>query len=378
MAKEYLYEKIYSDLITKIEDGFYKKGDKIPTEQELTKEYNVSRMTIKCAIKMLVDEGYIERQSGVGSFVKKSTSNENKNENENELGVELPKTQGSSNMIGFILGGLWSSYGVETFDGIYDRADELGYDLVMKKSYGRVEKEGEALNKLVEMGADGIIIVPVHGEYYSQELLKLFVDGFPLVFIDRYLEGINIPVVSTDNVKASKDAVNYFIKKGHKHIGIVTTKDGDASTLNERKMGYIDALIENDIERRREYIFDQHMNYFTEGDVEGQYDEYINNLCVYFMENKELTAVFTTEYHTANIIKIALERLGKKIRDDIEVICFDQPRLEVGTYEFTFVEQNQKEMGRIAMDMLIDVINGKNAPKKTFIDAKLIEGNSTK
>lgn len=374
MAKEYLYEKIYSDLIKKIEEGFYKKGDKIPTEQELTKEYNVSRMTIKCAIKMLVDEGYIERQSGVGSFVKKV----NREDIDLEKNESISNVDGKTNRIGFVVGGLWSSYGIETFDGLYDRADELGYDLIMKKSYGRVEKEGEALNRLVEMGVDGIIVVPVHGEYYSQELLKLFVEGFPLVFIDRYLEGINIPVVSTDNIKASKDAVNYFIKKGHKNIGIVTTKDGDASTLNERKKGYIQALIENNIDVKKDYIFDQHMNYFTEGDVDGQYDEYINNLCVYFMENKDLTAVFTTEHHTANIIKIALNRLGKKLGKDLEVICFDQPKIEVGDYEFTFVEQNEKEMGRIAVDMLIDVINGENTPKKTFIDAKLIEGNSTR
>lgn len=373
MGKEYLYEKIYSDLINKIEDGFYKKGDKIPTEQEMTKEYSVSRMTIKCAIKMLVDEGYIVRQSGVGSFVAK----DGKNITSNDIVIENLIDNEKNKMIGFIVGGLWSSYGVETFDGIYDRADELGYDLIMKKSYGRAEKEGEALNKLVEMGADGVIVVPVHGEYYSQELLKLFVDGYPLVFIDRYLEGINIPVISTDNVKASKEAVNYFIKRGHEKIGIVTTRDADASTISERKKGYIDALIENNIARKKEYIFDEHMNYFTEGDVEGQYDEYINNLCVYFMENKDLTAVFTTEYHTANIIKIALERLGKKIKDDIEVICFDQPKLEVGKYEFTFVEQNQKEMGRIAVDMLMDVINGKKVQKKTFIDANLIVGNST-
>lgn len=375
MAKEYLYEKIYSDLIKKIELGFYKKGDKIPTEQELTKEYNVSRMTVKCAIKMLVDEGYIERQSGVGSFVKKVNINEENQLEEEETSLD---NNTKNNSLGFIVSSLWSSYGIEIFDGIYDRADELGYDLIVKKSYGRVEKEGEALNKLVQMGVDGIVIAPIHGEYYSQELLKLFVEGFPLVFIDRYLEGINIPVVSTNNIKASKDVINYFIQKGHKNIGLVTTKDGDASTLNERKSGYLKALIENDIEIKKDYIFDQHMNYFTEGDVEGQYDEYINNLCEYFRENTDLTAVFTTEYHTANIIKIALEKLGKKIRDDIEVICFDQPKIEVGKYEFTFIEQNQKEMGKVAVDMLVDIINGKKTLNKVFIDAKLIEGNSTK
>ena len=100
-------------------------------------------------------------------------------------------------------------------------------------------------------------------------------------------------------------------------------------------------------------------------------------MCLLYGE-QEFNSSFATEYHTANIIKIALERLGKKIKDDIEVICFDQPKLEVGKYEFTFVEQNEKEMGRIAVDMLLDVIKGDTVKKKTFIDAKLIEGNSTK
>ncbi|MGL4741310.1 MAG: GntR family transcriptional regulator [Sarcina sp.] len=371
MAKEYLYEKIYSDFIRKIETGVYKKGDKIPTEQELTKDFNVSRMTVKCAIKMLVDEGYIVRQSGVGSFVSKVSDNNEKIEGEKEQ-------EAKDKMLGFILGGLWSCYGIDTFDGIYDRAHKLGYDLIVKKSYENAQKEGEALTRLVKMGVEGIIVVPVHGEYYSQELLKLVVEGFPLVFIDRYLEGINIPVVGTDNIKASKEAIKYFIERGHKNIGIVTTKDGDTSTLNERKRGYVEALMESGIDVKKDYIFDQYMNYFTQGDVEGQYNEYINNLCQYLELNKEITAIFTTEYHTANIIKIALEKIGKKIREDIEVICFDQPKIEIGKYEFTFVRQNERRMGELAIDTLIDVINKKKVDKKIFIDAQLIEGNSTK
>ncbi len=70
-----LYYKIYRDLRKKILDGYF-KGGKIPTEKELCKEYDVSRMTIRNALEKLMMEGLIERKKGKGTFVKKKGSEE--------------------------------------------------------------------------------------------------------------------------------------------------------------------------------------------------------------------------------------------------------------------------------------------------------------
>ncbi|MDW4539263.1 GntR family transcriptional regulator [Bacillus cereus] len=52
-----------------IEDGEWKPGDKIPSENELCDKFEVSRMTIRQAINNLVEQGYLYRKRGIGTFV---------------------------------------------------------------------------------------------------------------------------------------------------------------------------------------------------------------------------------------------------------------------------------------------------------------------
>ncbi len=66
----YLYEEIKNKIRTKIADGYYKKGEQIPTEPELSKEYNASRITIRRAVKELELEGILQKIHGKGTFVR--------------------------------------------------------------------------------------------------------------------------------------------------------------------------------------------------------------------------------------------------------------------------------------------------------------------
>ena len=53
MANEPLYMRIKDDLKTDIKKGKYKKGDKIPTEPELSSAYDVSRITVRRLLRSL-------------------------------------------------------------------------------------------------------------------------------------------------------------------------------------------------------------------------------------------------------------------------------------------------------------------------------------
>lgn len=63
------YFKIAEDLREKIFSGDLKPGDMLPSETEVCKEYNVSRMTARQGIRLLTEEGLAESQRGKGSFV---------------------------------------------------------------------------------------------------------------------------------------------------------------------------------------------------------------------------------------------------------------------------------------------------------------------
>lgn len=64
-----LFERIKKSIVNDIESGKLKQGDKVPSETELTRIFNTSRMTANRALKELTEEGRIVRAQGVGSFV---------------------------------------------------------------------------------------------------------------------------------------------------------------------------------------------------------------------------------------------------------------------------------------------------------------------
>ena len=64
-----LYFQLYEILRKKIESNEWPKGSQIPTEEDLCKMFNVSRITVRTAVTELVRQGYLKRQQGKGTFI---------------------------------------------------------------------------------------------------------------------------------------------------------------------------------------------------------------------------------------------------------------------------------------------------------------------
>ncbi|MGE5454672.1 MAG: GntR family transcriptional regulator [Methylocystaceae bacterium] len=64
-----LYAQLREILRRDIEHGTWKVGDVIPPEQELVRQYQVARSTVRQAIMDLVNEGLLYRKQGKGTFV---------------------------------------------------------------------------------------------------------------------------------------------------------------------------------------------------------------------------------------------------------------------------------------------------------------------
>lgn len=64
-----LYLQLMQEIIKKIDNGFYKENDKLPSKRELCSMYNLSRITVRQALQELEREGYINKVHGVGTFI---------------------------------------------------------------------------------------------------------------------------------------------------------------------------------------------------------------------------------------------------------------------------------------------------------------------
>jgi len=70
LDREKLYMQLTNIMLAKIRAGEWRTGFQIPTEEELCKSFEVSKITVRRAITNLVVEGHLEKKQGKGTFVR--------------------------------------------------------------------------------------------------------------------------------------------------------------------------------------------------------------------------------------------------------------------------------------------------------------------
>ena len=75
MARLPMYRQIADAIRKKISDGEYKVGTALPTEAQLREEFSCSRVTVRQALKLLIENGELESVQGSGTYVKENKVN---------------------------------------------------------------------------------------------------------------------------------------------------------------------------------------------------------------------------------------------------------------------------------------------------------------
>ena len=186
----FLYQKLYDELKKEIESGVLAPGSKLTSEKQLSAKYGISPITVKKALKLLAEEAYIRRIPGRGTFV---TDEVNELKSLFPSRMKEPAQDGECwRMIGVVFEHVSSPYGLDLMYHLDKVATEKGYKLCIRFSYTDQTKETEEIDFLLSIGVCGLIIMPSHGEHYNTNILKLLIDGFPVVLIDKNLDGIPI------------------------------------------------------------------------------------------------------------------------------------------------------------------------------------------
>jgi DNA-binding LacI/PurR family transcriptional regulator len=362
-----LYQRIYDHLLEAVSSGKLSAGDRVPSEKELCEQFKVSRITSKKALELLSEQGVLVRFPGKGSFVADRDS------------WQGTRTVPASHAIGFIIPSFSDSFGTKLLCGIEETCAALGYHLILKRSRDMAAEEESAINSLIREGVAGLLMLPVHGEYYNAEILKLILNKKALVFVDRKMRGLAAPSVATDNTAAAELGVEYLLRLGHRNIAYYSGPIQHTSTVEDRRLGFIRALADFGIK------YDSSLFCFGLTSIWTypffQHDRVVRDVELvkeHLSAHPKVTAAFAAEYAMALIIKSAAEALNRRVPEDFSILCFDAPALSVGRPPFTYLCQDEYTMGRRAVEILHSIITGEDPATvgDIKIPAKLVIGDS--
>ncbi len=380
------YEQMYIELRSRLQKGIYGVGDKLPSEKELMKQFDVSRITSKKALDMLVQEGYIVRQPGRGSFVIKAVEEQAEAysasarppfEPEEQTGTQR-RLASKQIVIGLIMEDFSDSYGKEMLAEMERTAQRLNVYLLMRMSFSQPDIEENAIRSLREYGVDGLIIYPTRGQSFNPEILRLVIDRFPHILVDRYFKGTESASISTDNVEAARKGTNHLLDLGHRHIGLLASKVMDNVAIEERIEGFVRAHAERGVILDRSYwLTDMTWNGETEAEEQERVRNNVDMIQRMVEQHPQMTAIFAMQYELALFAKEALEHASVKIPEQISLICFDSPQASAALYPFTHLQQDQHSLGRLAVENVLKLIAGETLPGRISLKADLIHGLST-
>ncbi|MCK6066188.1 MULTISPECIES: GntR family transcriptional regulator [Microbacterium] len=359
-----LYQKVFDDLRAAIERGDYPVGQRLPSDAELTEKHGVSVITVKKALDLLRNDGYISRRPRVGTTVI------------SDVATAAPASHSLTHpLVGLIVTNFDDTFGTRILGGLLDRANASA-NLLVKRSLGDASAEDRLIRALVDGGVRALILQPSSSVYIPPAVLELVTKDFPVVILDRGFDGVPVSTVCSDNIAAGQQATEYLFSLGHEHVGLVSS-DSTVSTLRERRDGYVKAHAMHHIPHDDALVFDL-VHSTTPGSTISPAED-VNHLEAYLRDHPEVTAVVATEYYIAAMLRVAADRMQRRIPDDLSIVCFDHPDAfyDPGRYRFTHIRQDQEGMGDAAVDLTLALIRDPREVRKVTLSTELVIGEST-
>ena len=270
--------------------------------------------------------------------------------------------------VGILLPELNNMFFTSIVSSIDEAVERHGYGTIVCTTHSNADRETEKLQFLKQKKIDGLITAPTSD---ASEFLKKAGNDIPVVLIDRSADSDEIKAnndfILSDNLKASREATDMFIAKGHTKIAILCGPTL-SYTPRERYGGYESALEDAGIE------CDKRLVKFGKYDIESGI-----TLTRELFANGDVTptAIFATNNELTLGAVIALNELGIIPGKDISFIGFDNTELaSAHNPKLTVIAQPIAEFGYTAADALLRRMNGGDAAGVKRLSTVLIDNGS--
>lgn len=353
------YAVLADDIKNAILEGRVTAGDKIASENVLARQYEISRHTVRKALSILEEEGFVEAIHGVGTFCTKKA-----------------KPRGNSNNIAVITTYISDYIFPRLIQGIDKVLTENGYSIILKNTANSRANERKCLEDMLTKDIDGLIIEPSksqilckHIELYEQ----LDALGIPYIFIQGcHIQMRSKPHILMDDEQGVYLLTKHLIQTGHKQIaGIFKADDSQG---RERHKGYVRALTEAGFAYNPDLVIQFH--------TEDRKRKPAQMVTLMLEDQDVIDAIVCYNDQIAMEVYRVLETLGRRVPEDISITGYDNSNGgDNSILQLTTIAHPQEKLGEMAAELILEQIRGvplEESKVKKVIEPNLIVGNSCK
>lgn len=361
MDKKLKYYELMENLHQKIISGEIRPGEKLPSENELSAEYGVSRQTVRKALQILQNDGYIYAEHGRGTFCS-----------------EMMRHTRSSRNIAVVTTYLSDYIFPRIVQGIDRVFTENGYSILLKNTRNSRSLEAKCLEELLQKDIDGLIIEPSKSQIFCRHVnLYEMLDEYKIPYV--FIQGVHAqmkdrPQILLDDCRGGYLVTKHLTSLGHRRIvGIFKSDDTQGQ---QRHKGYVQALQEAGIA----YDPDLVVWFYTEDRKTHPYEK-IRQMAEE-RESHPFDAVVAYNDQVAIEVIRALGDMGLNVPEDVSVTGYDDSYLAATCkVPLTTVSHPQERLGEMAAELLLKIIREgslKEGESHVLIEPELIVRESSR
>jgi LacI family transcriptional regulator len=314
------------------------------TQEDIARALNVSKMTVSRAINNNHPEINPETRARVLAAAQKM------NYRPNQFARAL--TSKHSYLIGIVVPDLMHSYFAEICRGVEAQARPAGYRNLICSTDEEARKELDEIEALWSR-TDGLIVASTLTASETKFYRRLLTEGGKIVLIDRLVDGLRCPAVTTDDVQVGRLATEHLIKLGHRTVGHL--RGTNVSTSQGRLAGYKQAMSQAGLRVERGWVRDCG---FTESDGVAAMKDWI-------ADGKLPSAIFAANDPAAIGALEALHEAGIAVPEDVALVGAGNIHYgDMLRVPLTTVSWSRAAMGQEAAGLLLELIDGRKSAAK--------------
>ena len=276
-------------------------------------------------------------------------------------GIARGLVQKRTHSIGLIIPDISNPFFPEVARGVEDGAKQKGYNVFLCNTNYESAQEVHYLQLLVEKRVDGIILTSGFHEPAPRDSGPR--GSIPIVSLCTRSENVQNSFVVIDNERGGFIATKHLIEQGFATIGFIGDK-GDGYAEGQRYRGYRQAMQKFNLPVEERFVVAGDLKMETGHQIIKRIIAAQDYPQAFFVEN-DLMALGVIQ---------GIKESGLQVPDDIAVVGFDDITFaafpEIG---LTTVRQPKYEMGKLAADILLDlVMNGTQVHKRYVLEPELI------